>query len=284
MLKLRRGIIHMKNNIPLLLIIFSLFFTPSLWAAEPAVRKPVAEILGKAVYEEDLVPSKADAEQKAKLSPADYRDWHERTRQGALRGRVWSAVFSDYAEKRKIEPTSDEIDSQISQQKKFMAEDRIRREKQREELAVELKSPGLPEVRRKQAQQHLDTLNSLREHDNRMEQERNDPGKAKMWQDSEQRVSRQWVKQWKVNQALYREFGGRLIFQQAGWEPIDAYRALLDQYQANKGFVVHDRSLQDAVYGYFQHKFVYADEKKAKFYFEKPYWERTQEEMKAAGF
>jgi len=29
---------------------------------------------------------------------------------------------------------------------------------------------------------------------------------------------------------------------------------------------------------------VYADEKKAQFYFERPYWERTQEEMKAAGF
>jgi hypothetical protein len=284
LLKLRRGIISMKNNMPLLLIIFSLFLTPSLGAAEPAVRKPVAEILGKAVYEEDLVPSQAAAEQKTKLSPAEYQDWHERTRQGALRDRVWSAVFSDYTEKKKIEPTSDEIDSQIRQQKKFMAEDKVRREKQREELAVELTSPGLSEARRKQAQQHLDTLNSLREHDNRLEQERKDPGRAKMWQDAQQRVSRQWVKQWKVNQALYREFGGRLIFQQAGWEPIDAYRALLDRYQANKGFVVHDRSLQDAVYGYFQHKFVYADEKKAQFYFEKPYWERTQEEMKAAGF
>ena len=42
--------------------------------------------------------------------------------------------------------------------------------------------------------------------------------------------------------------------------------------------------MQDAVYGYFKHRFVYADEQKAKFYFEKPYWERTQEEMRAAGF
>jgi hypothetical protein len=58
----------------------------------------------------------------------------------------------------------------------------------------------------------------------------------------------------------------------------------LDQYKANKGFVVHDPALEAAVYSYFQHNFVFADEKKAKFYFEKPYWERTQVEMKAAGF
>ena len=31
-------------------------------------------------------------------------------------------------------------------------------------------------------------------------------------------------------------------------------------------------------------RFIYADEAKARFYFEKPYWERTPEQMKAAGF
>jgi hypothetical protein len=269
----------------IVLLSFSLWFTPStLLAADTAARKPVAEVLGKAVYEEDLVPPTADAEQKAKLSSADHQAWRQGTREEALRNRVWSAVFRDYAEKRKIESSPAEIATQISLQKKFMAEDKVRREKQREELMAELKSPGLPEARRKQAQQHLDTLNSLRDHDSRMEQERREPGREKMWQDSEWKVATLWVKQWKVNQALYREFGGRIIFQQAGWEPIDAYRALLDRYKANKGFVVHDPALQDAVYSYFKHNFVYADEKKAKFYFEKPYWERTQEDMKAAGF
>jgi hypothetical protein len=244
----------------------------------------VAEVLGKAVYEEDLVPSKADAERKAKLSTADHRVWYERTREEALRNLVWSSVFRDYAEKRKIEPTQAEIDSQIRSQKKFLAEDKVRREKQRQELIAELRSPGITETRRQQAQEYLDTLNSLRDHDTRMEQERKESGHEKMWQESEQRVARVWVTQWKVNQALYREFGGRIIFQQAGWEPIDAYRSLLDRYKAEKRFVIHVPALQDAVYRYFRHNFVYADEKKAKFYFEKPYWERTQGEMKAAGF
>jgi len=270
-----------------ILCLLSLDFwsTPSsLQAADMDIRMPVAEVLGKALYEDDLVPPKADAEQKAKLSSTDHRVWYERTREETLRNRVWSAVFGDYTERRKIEPTQAEIDSQIREQKKFMSEDRVRRAKQREELIAELKSPGLNEAQRKQKQQYLETLNSLRDHDAAREQELKDPAREKMWQESEQRVARVWVKQWKVNQALYREFGGRIIFQQAGWEPIDAYRALLDQYKANKGFVVHDPALQEAVYRYFKHNFVYADEKKAKFYFEKPYWERTQEEMKAAGF
>jgi len=48
--------------------------------------------------------------------------------------------------------------------------------------------------------------------------------------------------------------------------------------------VVHDPAYRDAIYSYFQHNFVYADEAKAKFYFEKPYWERTGAELKTAGF
>jgi hypothetical protein len=180
----------------ILLLSFLLWCTPStLAAADKAIRKPVAEILGIAVYEDDLVPPKADAEQKAKLLPADHQAWQKRMREESLRTMVWSAVFRDYAEQRRIEPTPPEIERQISSQKKFMAEDKARREKQRKELTTELKSPGLPEERRKQAQQHLDTLNSLRDHDSQMEQERREPGREKMWQDSEQRVARVWVKQ-----------------------------------------------------------------------------------------
>jgi len=130
----------------------------------------------------------------------------------------------------------------------------------------------------------LRALNQLAEFDAKRAQELRDPAQRKMQQDAERRVAEYWVRAWKLNQALYREFGGRIIFQQAGWEPIDAYRKLLDQYAAKKAFVVHDPALRAAVYSYFEHKFVYADEAKARFYFEKPYWERTPEEMKAAGF
>ena len=74
-----------------------------------------------------------------------------------------------------------------------------------------------------------------------------------MQQEAERQVAAHWVRGWKINQALYREFGGRIIFlQQAGWEPIDAYRKLLDRYAAKKAFMVHDPALRDAVYGYFQ--------------------------------
>jgi len=252
--------------------------------AARAANGEIAQIFGRSISPGDLVaPAVAEA-QKGKLAADAYVAWLQKEKNEKLRTLVWQAVFQDFAKQQGVEPTTAEIDSQISSQRRFMKEDKIRRAKERERLVVELKSPNLTEAQRKLSQQYLDTLLSLEKHDAAMAQERRTPEQEKMWANSDRRVAQVWVKNWKVNQALYRTFGGRIIFQQAGWEPIDAYRKVLEQYEARKAFVVRDPALRDAVYSYFKFNFVYADETKAKFYFEKPYWERTAEEMKAAGF
>jgi hypothetical protein len=275
---------HTEENRKLLQLsaVFFLLTAAPFLASAASDKKPVAEVLGKAVYLDELTPPDA-AEQKKKLDNAAYESWLASAQEKRLQSIVWSSVFSDYAAKRKIEPTQQEIASQINSQQKFMKEDRVRREKDRQNVIKELASPGITEARRQQAQKYLDTLNSLHGHDERMDKEYGSPKGAKIWQEAQLKVSAVWVKQWKVNQSLFREFGGRIIFQQAGWEPIDAYRKLLEQYETRKAFVVHDPALHEAVYSYFKLKFTYADEQKARFYFERPYWERTPEEIRAAG-
>lgn len=240
---------------------------------------PVAEILGKPVTIVDL-----DAGVAVNLPKPETADDKLRHRKERLRTLIWSAVFDDYAKHRHLAPTEAEIESNIRSNKKLRTQLHTEREQQRAALVEELKSPALSATRRQQAQQHLDTLDSIRVFDAQREQELRDPERRKMQQEAERQVAAHWVRGWKLNQALYREFGGRIIFQQAGWEPIDAYRKLLDRYAAKKAFVVHDPALRDAVYDYFRHQFVYADSTKAKFYFEKPWWERTPAELKAAGF
>jgi len=276
---------HTETNRRLLLLsaVFFLLTAVPFLATAASEKKPVAEVLGKAVYWDELTPS-GSTEQKKKLDNAAYASWLASAQEKKLQSIVWSSVFGDYTAKLKIEPTQQEIASQISNQERFMKEDRVRREKDRQNLIKELALPGITEARRKQAQQYLDTLNSLHGFDERRDKEQSSPEGAKRWQEAQLKVSAVWVKQWKVNQSLFREFGGRIIFQQAGWEPIDAYRKLLEQYETRKAFVVHDPAMHEAVYSYFKLKFTYADEKMAKFYFEKPYWERTPQEIRAAGF
>lgn len=142
----------------------------------------------------------------------------------------------------------------------------------------------MSEARRREAQSHLDTLDRLKAFEAQRDGELRDPAQARRPQESKRRVSEMSVRRWRIDQVLHREFGGRIVFQQAGWEPIDAYRKLLEGYEAKHRFVVDDPTLRAAVYSYFRHRFVYADEPKARFYFEKPYWERTEAELKAAGF
>jgi len=257
----------------LLLSMLGFMFTLPVQAADQAGDKPLAVVFGENLYAKDLAASGG-------AKPAN----EQRVRGEALRARVWKAVFEDYARQRHIAPTEAEIASQIEGHRHMRVRFDAERVQQRAALIEELKSPGFTETRRKAAQQHLDTLNQLAEFDAKRAQELRDPAQQKMQQDAARRVAEYWVRAWKLNQALYREFGGRIIFQQAGWEPIDAYRKLLDRYAAKQAFVVHDPALRAAVYGYFEHKFVYADESKARFYFEKPWWERTPAEMKAAGF
>lgn len=244
-------------------------------AAAQGGDRPVAEIFGQAIYAKDLTTPGA--------SPPDAAS-AERARGEALRLRVWKAVFEDYARSRRIAPTEAEINSQIAGHRRLKALGDAERARQREALIAELGSSSLSARRRAEAQQHLDLINRIEEFEAKRAAELRDPAQRKLHEEAEQRVAEHWVRQWKLSQALYREFGGRIIFQQAGWEPIDAYRALLEQQEARKGFVVHDAGFRAAVYAYFQHNFVYADEARARFYFEKPYWERTPEEMKAAGF
>lgn len=253
------------------------------WAGgqESARSQPVAEILGKTVTLQDLDAGPAPG---APAPPAGDRDPRQRQREERLRTLVWTAVFEDYVQQRKIAPTPAEIDSHVAHLREFVKQDRVRRDQQQKELIEELKSPSLSAARRQQAQSHLDTLDRLKEFDAQRDAELRDPAHERMRQESERRVSEVWIRRWKVDQALHREFGGRIIFQQAGWEPIDAYRKLIESYEAQRRFVVHDPTLRDAVYGYFRYNFVYGDEAKAKFYFAKPYWERTEAELKAGGF
>lgn len=87
-----------------------------------------------------------------------------------------------------------------------------------------------------------------------------------------------FVRQWKVNKALYEKYGGRIIFQQVGPEPLDAYRQLLEEAQARGDFEIVDKGLEEAFWKYFRDDSIHSffepgGEEEAKV-FATPPWER----------
>jgi hypothetical protein len=251
----------------------------SLPAECPAQEAPVAEVLGRKILARDIEPPAVSPGQQPLDAAAAERARHER-----LRALVWSAVFEDYATRGNIAASPAEIESNVRHLRAFRAQDAVRRAAERHRLEGELARPDLPATRRREAEAHLKTLEQIDAFLAQEAERRRDPALARQAEEAQRRVAAHWVRRWKVDQALHREFGGRIIFQQAGWEPIDAYRRLIEDYEARGAFVVPDPRLRAAVYAYFEHKFVYADEGKARFYFEKPLWERSEDELRAAGF
>lgn len=90
-----------------------------------------------------------------------------------------------------------------------------------------------------------------------------------------QRSSEQWVGRWKMNKALYQKYGGRVIFQQAGIEPIDAYRNQLRDIREKGKLRILKSEYKDLFADferYLEMGHLYLDEKE-KNYFDRPYWE-----------
>ena len=81
------------------------------------------------------------------------------------------------------------------------------------------------------------------------------------------------VRNWKFNKALYAKYGGRVIFQQAGCEPLDAYKTFWDEQRKN--VEIFDQRFQPAFnwfekYYNMDHSFV--AKKDADKYFSSPWW------------
>jgi len=115
-------------------------------------------------------------------------------------------------------------------------------EQAREMLRKKLESTVLNEQERKQLETCLqstgDALKSFWEI-----QERNKEMKEHL-RPMLRRIAEPFVSRWKINQALYRKYGGRVIFQQAGMEPLDAYRDLLKEQEKAGAFQILDKQYE----------------------------------------
>lgn len=65
-------------------------------------------------------------------------------------------------------------------------------------------------------------------------------------------MGRAMVEKWKLNRALYQQYGGRVIAQQLGAEPLDAYREFLEAQQASGAFVINDAAIEQHFWEYFR--------------------------------
>jgi hypothetical protein len=86
-----------------------------------------------------------------------------------------------------------------------------------------------------------------------------------------------FIKQWKINRALWEQYGGRIIFQQAGPEPLDACRKFLEESQAQGDFRIENPALESGFWSYYRdasiHSFYAPGSAEERAAFAMPPWE-----------
>ena len=93
-------------------------------------------------------------------------------------------------------------------------------------------------------------------------------------------MGKSMIQQWKINRALYQQYGGRIIFQQFGPEPLDAYRQFLRKQSEAGAFSIENSLFEDEFWRYFTdnsiHSFMQQGSTEEARAFEVPPWEQTE--------
>ena len=80
------------------------------------------------------------------------------------------------------------------------------------------------------------------------------------------------VKGWKFDRALYKQYGGTVIFQQSNpFEPVGAYRKFLEEHEGKRSFEILDPALRQLFWEYYtgEQQFVVPP---AEVNYETPWW------------
>jgi hypothetical protein len=163
-----------------------------------------------------------------------------------LRYAILKRLTDRYAAEQGITVTAAERADYSRSMEDLRRRDREKRAARRAELTRQLASRDLQEAERSALQSELDTLNKL---DDMLAEPAGTPEEVAAARDE---IAAAFIRQWKINRALYRQYGGRIIFQQGGPEPLDAYRRFLEAARARGDFEIVDPDLEAAFWRYYR--------------------------------
>ena len=181
--------------------------------------------------------------------------------QADLNGIIFGSLMERYAEGCS-KPTPADIAPFVESTKRHKTARLKDWETERDELSRQLESDALSESERSIITSNFNKVDKRLKMDAMFtEKAASDPEESRK---TEERIAENFVRAWKVNLALYEKYGGRVIFQQAGVEPLDAYRLFLQEQEAAGNFQILDKQYEASFWNYFtndtMHSFYPADE------------------------
>ena len=187
-------------------------------------------------------------------------------------GLIFGALIARYAKENKIEATEKELDAFVRHFKEKAREQKAEWVRDRSELQAELKSSHLSDRDRKEKEAQLQRIERFLKSTPEMRDETK--GMQRQMRSTNRKIAQHFVKRWKIDKALHAKYGGRVIFQQAGAEPLDAYRDFLKDEEKKPSFQILDKRYEASFWRYFtndaMHTFYSKDESSR--FINTPWW------------
>ena len=238
-------------------------------------REPVAILFGEPIFLDQFQPSNPSRGRDGKTED-EYRLWLSDWQIKQAKGKMWSDLFNKFCENHDCEPSEEEVESFNVFSDKSKRKREMEQERRFKDVVKQLQDPSITEKKKMDLETKKGRLERSRKIRQRVEETQSKIDKDEL-QKMKTRISNQWVKRWKTNKAFYEVYGGRVIFQQAGIEPLGAWEAWFKENEEKKALRLLDPKLEKAFWSYFhiRHTDVGEGLKKdfgLKHPFEKPYW------------
>jgi hypothetical protein len=162
-----------------------------------------------------------------------------------------------YAAQQGITVSTEEKQAYVRSVRRAMAKELTLAQTRRDELARRLASDALPAAEQERLMKELELARDAIE----LLADAATPASADA-ADAQARteIAASFIRQWKIDASLWRNYGGRIGYQQGGPEPLDAYRRFLEDARARGDFTIVDPALESAFWRY------YTDDTRHSFY------------------
>jgi hypothetical protein len=156
--------------------------------------------------------------------------------------RVWSGVSGHYIEQNGLAAMPQEIAEVLDYEREFARKDRAQRARKLADLERQLAAPDLPAEERARLEAFRATLERLARSD--AVADREPPP------DSAREAARcaPWVELWKLNRALYAQYGGVVALTRFGPFPHGARLALFEDYERQGLLQFADAELRERLF------------------------------------
>lgn len=166
------------------------------------------------------------------LKGDNYKQWSENVRFMKLTATIWEPIQNQFIKERGITVSGNEVDSffeyserarKLQQQQLQQALQQLNTQMRSGKLSAQEKEQG--EQLKKQFEQQLAAVSKQLPKPSQQEKE----------------VAERLIKNWKVNQLLYKQYGGQVIATASSpFEPVGAYKKFLEEKEKQKVFEITD--------------------------------------------